>query len=232
MTIQTLREYYGKVIDEDKMDVGDDWEFTCLANLAMMMTLNAKLYDERRKPSEYQEPPYAFENTQYNVEELQPLIETYELDCQPFLFTDSKGRLSLDKIKDQFPDYVRYDQEGNVSERRKPEICHIANMCVTGGRMVKWARHNEIKKKVQDPYWRPTMEWPLATYHKDYVQFYPKMELMIGMTVVREPLPVYLGQGINVDPEMPNKFMLDVVANLLQLQGLNESNVVQTIEAI
>ena len=237
MTIGEFRKSFNVIIDDCRADQGTDYEFSCLFNTAQSLVLSDLIYGEndRTKVSEYSEPKYAFENTQHNVEEILPLVHYYDEDCKPYLFTDDKGRIAFDELRDTFPDEVRYDEDGNISYRGKPEICHVASLARYGSggkRFVKWFRHNEFQKQCNNPLWEPTDKYPASIYYNDYIQIWPKEKSMVSVSVVRQPVSVSLSMGI--DPEMPTKFLNMVLFKMLELKGISnrEYQIVQAAQAV
>lgn len=218
MTGIELRNIWDSIMDVTGGFDAEEDEFYRHINTAMVLLLKERTYARRKKRSSAEDPPFGFENTQYDSEAFQPLICDFTMDCKPLLFSDKKGRISFDEIRDAFPDDKIYDSEGLI-ETKKPEIFHINNLRRFGEKglcPVKWRRHNEESLLTKDPFIKATDKYPSVVYYKDYLKVYPKGKAVFEASVMRMPRHVSKYQ----DPELPDAMMYEVIIKALALAGI------------
>lgn len=197
-------------------------------NTAQKMVMLRNLYSRYVKRSEYQEPPFGFENTQYDSERMKPFIVHMPDDGDPILQTDGDGVLTYDQIRSYFPQNLIYN-EGGLVESRQCEIYHIGNLAVYDAtrdkyQPAKWVRHNEIERVHHDPFREPTERWPVFVNQDTFIQIWPQSNKDVRLTAIREPKHVWWEDGdetLQIDPEWPDSGMYDVLFEACKLAGLN-----------
>lgn len=222
-TIELLHKM--RLFLEVRSEYLEQYEMLEHLNNAQTAVVKDYLYNQSKKRSEYQQPPYGFEQTQHNSHAIRQLIVDFLDSETPLLYLDQKGRLQYDRIKEHLPTNNIYGPQGKIAER-KCEVFHVTRFQWRhegSYRTIKWLRHNDLSQAELNPHRKPTMKWPIYTTNKDYLQVLPVVDKVVRLTIVREPLFIWNDPAdatVNQDPELPDHMMYDVLFRALTQAGI------------
>lgn len=184
-------------------------------NDGMRSLLDKHTYHEDAKNSQYQEPKFGFENTEYGSEDFRELIYTFTL-----IPSSVNGVIGWSVIEGQLPDNRIYRLDGTLLESRKCKVYKLLSVTRWDGvewRPTKWYRHNEIGKVLEDPFREPTDRYPARTNYRSGVKLYPSTDNKCNVHVLREPLFVWNIGGVKVHPEFSDRAMNEALYIAFQI---------------
>lgn len=222
MTIVEARERFNRLIDEVRQDEGTDYEFSSLMNFAAGLVVQELLFPDKNPELRR---IYSFDSNSHSAAELQHLVTHFSHSHEPYLFTDDYGRVHFSDIQSHFEDDVVYNESGNLVERRKPDVMHISALGIYHDgtvRPVKWASHNEYQSMINDPFWKPTLKYPLRIDYQDVFKILPDGKFMLDCMVVRRPKMMWLLDGVSIDPDLSDSVMEKVLLKAVQLKGIEQ----------
>lgn len=125
--------------------------------------------------------------------------------------SDANGLITYDNINTLLSTELSYvlniehgkkDCNGNYSYKRS-----------------RFVRHNDILKWEENEFLEPTDSKPKHNYFSGGVQLYPETPRRANITLVRKPLEVSIGGGI--DCELPDITHVDILYKALSLAGIS-----------
>jgi hypothetical protein len=192
MTIDTMITLFDLIQDKPNSVYFDDAEKLEFLNRAQVMFLSE--YNENNFPGDIRITERGFistrslENTLGNTDILRPLVvgNMTTTDGVTPITTDSNGNLLNSTIETAI---------GFNSGQTTP-VLKLLSMALSDDTPLKYVRHNDLYKFINNDFLSPTNAAPLYCINNDGYQVYPQAVHMLIVSVVRQPVPmVFIAAG-------------------------------------
>lgn len=224
MTIDTMITLFDLIQDKANSAYFTDNEKLEFLNRAQIMFINE--YNENNFPGDVRINERGFistrslENTLGNTDILTPLI----VGNMEFINL-SGGRLSTDSDGNLLNSSLESAITFNSGQSR--EVLKLLSLALIDGSNrypIKYVRHNDLYKFLNNDFLVPTTRFPLYTINGDGYQVFPQVQSNLVASVVRYPIDlVYIDQGNagNVSSELDDFTHDRILSIALDIAGIS-----------
>lgn len=222
MTIDTMLTLFDIIQDKSNSAYFTDAEKVELINRSQIMFLTE--YNENNFPGDIRITERGFistrslENTLGNTDILKPLIvgNMTTTNGSTAISTDANGNLTNATIETAIA----------FNSGQSTGVLKLLSLALVDGsdnRPIKFVRHNDLYKFIENDFLTPTTEFPLYCINNDGYQVYPQAANDIIVSVIREPVQVvFIGPSDpgNVDCELDDFTHDRILAIALEQAGV------------